>query len=109
MQGINMRPASNHEAPRYHPPTFVSDIYHYIGEKIYLFNSLGGQHNRALVSHAYTILNADSDSAESFGPPVAVGDVDPAEDCQHVRNLRRRGEVRVTYGSTVMHCPALRL
>lgn len=102
MQGINMRPASSREAPRYHPPTLVSHIYPcWIGEEIYLFNSLSGQHNRALVSHAHTILDADSDSAESFGPPVAVGDVDPAEDCQHVRNLRG-GQGHVRFNSNAL-------
>ena len=44
----------------------------------YLLDSFSGQHDRAVISHADAVLNADSDPPKLLRPSLVVGDVDTA-------------------------------
>ena len=60
-------------------------------ENKYLFDSLHGQHNRVLVTHANAIFNANTNTAEMLRPSLIIGNIDTTNTCQ-LRTLFRSAQ-----------------
>ena len=74
--------------------------------RAHLFHCFGCEHDGAIVPNTNAVLDTNSDATELFRPPLIIRNIYASGRVILVEFSADRGET--TYGSTVIHCPALR-